>query len=292
MVANAPPADRTLSAPALNPHAPSSLSIPGLLRSLRQHRHLVASLVRREVVGRYRGSMLGLLWSFFNPLLMLAVYTFVFSIVFKARWHGSATESRGEFALVLFAGLMMFNFFAECVNRAPTLILANVNYVKKVVFPLEVLPVVVLGSAGFHLAVSLLVWLGFYVILFGAPHWTLLQLPLAILPLVLLILGISWLLAALGVYLRDVAQVVGVATSVLLFLSPIFYPVSALPPALGAAVAWSPLTFAVEQSRQVMIWGTGLDWASWGGHVAVAALVAWLGYAGFQKARKGFADVL
>lgn len=276
----------------MNPHAPSSLSIPGLCRSLRQHRHLLASLVRREVVGRYRGSMLGLLWSFFNPLLMLAVYTFVFSIVFKARWHGSANEPRGEFALVLFAGLMMFNFFAECVNRAPTLILTNVNYVKKVVFPLEVLPVVMLGSAGFHLAVSLIVWLAFYVTLFGAPHWTLVQLPLAILPLVLLTLGICWLLAALGVFLRDVAQVVGVATSVLLFLSPIFYPVSALPGPLRALVALSPLTFAVEQSRQVMIWGTSLDWAAWGAHVVGSALAAWLGYACFQKGRKGFADVL
>lgn len=236
--------------------------------------------------------MLGLLWSFFNPVLMLTVYTFVFSIVFKARWTGSATESRGEFALALFSGLMMFNFFAECVNRAPTLILSNANYVKKVVFPLEVLPVVMLGSAGFHLAVSLLVWLGFYGVLFGAPHWTFLQLPLAVLPLVLLTLGVSWMLAAVGVYLRDVAQVVGVTTSVLMFLSPIFYPLTALPPALRGLVAWSPLAFAVEQSRQVMIWGTGLDWRSWSIHAGSAALVAWLGYAWFQKVRRGFADVL
>lgn len=275
----------------MNPHAPPSLSFTALLRSLRQHRGLVATLIRREVMGRYRGSLLGLLWSFFNPVLMLAVYTFVFSIVFKARWAGGS-DSRGEFALVLFSGLMMFNFFAECVNRAPTLILTNVNYVKKVVFPLEVLPVVMLGSAGFHLAASLLVWLAFYLILFGAPPATIVQLPLAIAPLVLLTLGISWLLAALGVYLRDVAQVVGVATSVLLFLSPIFYPITALPETLRPLVGLSPLSFAVEQSRDVMIWGRGLDWSAWAVQVAQAAVLAWLGYACFQRVRKGFADVL
>lgn len=242
-------------------------------------------------MGRYRGSLLGLLWSFFNPVLMLGVYTFVFSTVFKGRWPGGS-ESKGEFALVLFSGLMMFNFFAECVNRAPTLILNNVNYVKKVVFPLEVLPVVMLGSAAFHLGASLVVWLIFYLTVFGVPPATFFQLPLAMLPLVLLTLGISWLLAALGVYLRDVAQVVGVVTSVLLFLSPIFYPIIALPAALRPIVGLSPLSFAVEQSRNVMIWGKDLEWGAWGIHVTQAALVAWLGYACFQKVRKGFADVL
>ena len=275
----------------MNPHATPSLSPGGLIRSLRLHRHLVSTLVLREVVGRYKGSVLGLFWSFFNPVLMLAVYTVVFSTVFQARGAGG-TGSKTEFALVLFSGLMMFNFFSECVNRAPGLILTNANYVKKVVFPLEVLPVVMLGSAGFHLLVSLAVWLVFYFIVSGVPHWTLVQLPLAILPLALLTLGASWLLASLGVYLRDVAQVVGVATAVLMFLSPIFYPVSALPAGFRTVVELSPLTFAVEQSRNVMIWGHGLEWGRWALHTAQGALVAWLGYVCFQKVRKGFADVL
>jgi lipopolysaccharide transport system permease protein len=116
-----------------------------IARSLWRNRSLVRSLVQREVVGRYRGSFLGILWSFFNPVFMLLVYTFVFSVVFKARW-GTASDSKTEFALVLFAGLLVFNVFAECFNRAPTLILSNVNYVKKVVFPLEILPWVTLGS--------------------------------------------------------------------------------------------------------------------------------------------------
>ena len=275
----------------MNPHAPPSLSFFSLARSLRVHRHLVLSLIKREVVGRYRGSALGLLWSFFNPVLMLAVYTVVFSTVFKARWAGG-TGSKAEFALVLFSGLMMFNFFSECVNRAPSVVLANANYVKKVVFPLEVLPVVMLGSAAFHLAVSLIVWLAFYCLVYGWPHWTLVQLPLAVLPLALLTLGASWALAALGVFLRDVAQVVGVVTSVLMFLSPIFYPLTALPQSVRWLVELSPLSFAVEQSRSVMMWGHSLDWGPWALYTAASLLVTWLGYACFQKVRRGFADVL
>ena len=171
---------------------------------------------------------MGLLWSFFNPVLMLAVYTFVFSVVFKARWAGGS-DSKTEFALVLFAGLLVFNLFAECVNRAPGLILSNVNYVKKVIFPLEILPVVALGSAGFHFLISLVVWSIFYLLFFGIPPATILLLPLILIPLVLITLGISWLLASLGVYLRDVSQIIGVVTTVLMFLSPIFYPIVALP---------------------------------------------------------------
>lgn len=258
-----------------------------------RHRSLISQLVRREVAGRYRGSALGLLWSFFNPVLMLAVYTFVFSVVFRARWgQDQGHESRAEFALILFAGLMVFNFFAESINRAPLLVVGNANYVTKVVFPLEVLPVVSMGAAGFHLLVSALVWLVFYLLFVGMPHATLLLLPLALLPLVLLTAGFSWVLASLGTYLRDVAQVTAVATSVLLFLSPIFYPLSALPPHLQFAVQASPLTAAVEDCRSVLVWGHGLDWVGWAARTFFAALLAWLGFAWFQKTRKGFADVL
>lgn len=175
-----------------------------LFRTLRTHRDLVKGLVVREVVGRYRGSVMGLLWSFFNPILLLAVYTFVFSYVFKARWSGG-DGSKTEFALVLFAGLMVFNMFAECCNRAPTLVTGNVGYVKKVVFPLEILPIVSLGSSLF-LLVSFVVWSVFYMAFVGMPSATLMLMPLAVLPLVLMTLGFSWITAALGVYLRDVAQ--------------------------------------------------------------------------------------
>jgi lipopolysaccharide transport system permease protein len=275
----------------LNPHAARSISPFALLNSLKTHRSLIYNLAKREVVGRYRGSVMGLLWSFFNPVLMLTVYTFVFSVIFKARW-ASGSESKTEFALVLFAGLMVYNLFAECVNRSPGLILGNVNYVKKVVFPLEILPVVSMGSAAFHFLISLIVWLLFYLIFFGIPHPTILWLPIALIPFFMMILGLSWFLASMGVYLRDVAQIIGVMTTALLFLSPIFYPITALPEEYQLIMHLSPLTFIVEQTRDVMIWGKGLDWQAWSVYLLLASAIAWLGFAWFQKTRKGFADVL
>ncbi|MCX5875932.1 MAG: ABC transporter permease [Deltaproteobacteria bacterium] len=259
--------------------------------SLWHNRSLIWLLVVREVAGRYRGSILGILWSFFNPVFMLAVYTFVFSVVFKARW-GASDESRAEFALILFAGLLVFNLFVECINRAPMLILANINYVKKVVFPLEILPWVAFGAALFHALVSLAVWLLFSFWVFGVPQVTLLFFPLVLVPLGLLVMGLSWFLAALGVFLRDVVQLVGVMTTVLLFLTPIFYPVSAIPERYRLFLHLNPLTFIVEQSRDLLIFGSGLAWGRLGLLTAFAFLVAWLGFAWFQKTRKGFADVL
>ena len=275
----------------MNPHANRSTSVVELLRSVTANRSLIFNLAKREVVGRYRGSALGLLWSFFNPVLMLAVYTFVFSVVFKARWAGGS-DSKTEFALILFSGLLIFNLFSECINRAPGLILSNSNYVKKVIFPLEVLPIVALGSATFHFLVSLLVWLLFYLTFFGAPPATIMLLPVILIPFVLIILGLSWLLASLGVYLRDVSQVIGMVTTVLMFLSPIFYPIAALPEQYRPYMQISPLTFIVEQARDVMMWGKAMDWAGWGIWMGVSLFIAWLGFAWFQKTRKGFADVL
>ncbi|SDW93542.1 ABC transporter permease [Nitrosomonas communis] len=275
----------------MNPHAARSISPFVLLNTLKTNRGLIYNLIKREVIGRYRGSIMGLLWSFFNPVLMLTVYTFVFSVVFKARWVGG-TESKTEFALVLFAGLMLFNLFAECLNRAPNLILGNVNYVKKVVFPLEILPFVAMGSAAFHLLISLFVWLAFYLIFFGVPQATIVLLPVLLIPFFLMTLGLSWFLASLGVYLRDVSQIIGVMMTALMFLSPIFYPIAALPEEYHLFMQISPLTFTVEQARDVMIWGKGLDWGAWAMYMLLAAIIAWFGFAWFQKTRKGFADVL
>lgn len=268
-----------------------SISPKEMIASPWRNRSLILALTKREVVGRYRGSFLGIFWSFFNPLFMLAVFTFVFSVVFKARW-GGGSGSKTEFALVLFAGLIVFNLFAECINRAPGLILANVNYVKKVIFPLEILPWVALGSAMFHAIISLGVWLGAYVFFFGLPHVTALFLPLIFLPLALFIIGLSWILASLGVYLRDVSQFVGILTTVLMFLSPIFYPVTALPEAYRSFLLLNPLMPAIEQTRNVLFWGKFSDLGMLGGYFLVSSCIAWLGFAWFQKTRKGFADVL
>ncbi|MBF6617639.1 MAG: ABC transporter permease [Candidimonas sp.] len=262
-----------------------------MVASLWRNRSLIYALARREVVGRYRGSVMGILWSFFNPVLMLIVYTFVFSEVFQARW-GAGGGSKTEFALILFSGLIVFNLFAECFNRAPSLILANTNYVKKVIFPLEILPWVALGSALFHALISLIVWLLAYGILYGMPHLTVLWLPISCVPLLLFVMAITWALASLGVYLRDVSQFVNIMTTVLLFLSPIFYPITALPEKYRPALQLNPLTPAIEQIRGILFWGHSPDLLSTAGYGLVAALLAWLGFAWFQKTRKGFADVL
>lgn len=266
-----------------------------LVRCLWRNRSLARSLVIREVVGRYRGSFMGILWSFFNPVFMLLVYTFVFSVVFKAKWSGSSVvgnDSKTEFALVLFAGLIVFNLFAECFNRAPTLILANANYVKKVVFPLEILPWIALGSALFHSAISLSVWLAAYLIFMGLPQLTVLWLPFVVLPLLLFIMGLSWALAALGVYLRDVSQLTGMATTTLMFLSPIFYPTSALPEKYQKILYFNPITPVIEMVRDVLYWGRPPNLVMLALYTVTATAIAWLGFAWFQKTRKGFADVI
>lgn len=256
-----------------------------------RHRALIALLIQRDISERYRGSILGILWSFFLPLIMLGIYTFVFSVVFQARWS-TGSEAKTEFALVLFTGLLVFSFFAECFNRAPKLILSNTNYVKKVVFPLEVLPVTTLGSALFHLGVGLIVWLLFHLFLFGLPPLTALLFPLILVPLIALTLGVCWFLAGLGVYFQDISQVVSVLTTALLFLSPIFFPVESLPDAYQPIMQLNPLTPAVEMSRDVLIWGQVPCWPAWGLYTVVSAIIAALGFAWFQKTRKGFADVL
>lgn len=268
-----------------------SVSPLEIFASLWRNRALIRASTKREVLSRYRGSLMGILWSFFNPLFMLAVYTFVFGEVLKARWSAGG-DSKTEFALLLFAGLIVFNLFSECISRAPGLIISNVNYVKKVVFPLEILPWVVLASAVFHGAVSLGVWLLAYTIFFGVPHATVLYLPLIILPFSFFVMGVSWLLASLGVYLRDVSQFIGVLTSVLMFLSPIFYPATTLPETYRYWLYLNPLTPAIEQTRDVLFLGQSPDLSVLGAYWGGALVIAWLGFAWFQKTRKGFADVL
>lgn len=268
-----------------------SISPTTMLRSLVSNRQLILQMTKREVIGRYRGSMLGILWSFFNPVLMLSVYTFIFSVVFRARW-GGANESKADFAVVLFAGMIVFSLLAECINRSPTLIISNVNYVKKVVFPLEILPWVALGSTLFHSLISLGVWLVFYGAIHQSLQWTIVFLPLVLLPLIMFVMGVSWFLAALGVFLRDMAQTVNLVTTILMFLSPVFYSVASLPPEYRPLIYANPLSFVIEQARNVLIWGTMPDWPVLAIHTLVSALIFWLGFAWFQKTRKGFADVL
>lgn len=262
-----------------------------MVASFWRNRSLIRNLLYREVLGRYKGSILGIFWSLVNPIFMLAVYTFVFSVVFKARWHDGGS-SKTEFALILFAGLMIFNLFSECVSRAPGLILTNVNYVKKVVFPLEILPWVVMGGALFHFVVSLGVWIAAYFILFGIPHLQVMFLPIVILPLCLFVMGVSWGLSSLGVYLRDVGQIIGLVITLLMFLSPIFYPASALPEKYQALMLFNPLTPPVEIARGLLYFGQMPSLKGLIVYALVSIVFCVLGFAWFQRTRKGFADVL
>jgi lipopolysaccharide transport system permease protein len=276
----------------INPHAAHPTSLLALVKSLWRNRQLIVQMTKREVVGRYKGSVMGLAWSFFNPVFMLTVYTFVFSVIFKSRWGIGDEESKTQFAVVLFVGMIVHGLFAEVLNRAPSLILSNANYVKKVVFPLDTLPVIAMGAALFHSLISLGVLLTAFILFNGYLHWTAVFMPFVLLPLVILTLGLAWMLASLGVFLRDVGQTIGIITTVMMFLSPVFYPVSTLPEKFRAWIMLNPLTFIIEQAREVLIWGHLPDWLGLGIYTFAATVVAWLGYAWFQKTRKGFADVL
>ena len=276
----------------LNPHQAQPTSLVALIASVVKNRRLIYQMIKRDVVGRYKGSMFGLAWSFFNPILMLAIYTFVFSVVFTVKWGGGAAENKAEFALILFAGMVVFALFSEVINRSPTIIVGNANYVKKVVFPLELLPIISMGSAIFHAFVSLLILLSAFILVNGYLPWTIVYLPLIFAPLVALTLGFSWFLASIGVYIRDIGQTVGLITTMLMFVSPIFYPLSSLSEELRSWVSLSPVSFIIEQVRTVLIFSMQPNWFGLVLYTFIAIIIMWLGFAWFQKTRKGFADVL
>ena len=285
ILSSAPPTARSAhSSSAATPFA-------GLVSAWR-HRDLVRQLVKREVLGRYRGSMLGVGWSLIHPIIMLAIYTFVFSYVFRTRWEGGVGDSKLEFAMVLFCGMIVFNIFAETFARSPTLILAQPSFVKKIVFPLEVLPVVTMLAALFHAAINFVVLLALVTAVTGAPPATLVLAPIVLLPYVLFCLGVAWLVSALGVYLRDIGQVVQVLVTALMFLSPLFYPVSALPEALRPLFLLNPVAYPIEEARRVVLFGQLPDVGALGVYTGFGLVSMWLGFVAFQRIRRGFADVI
>lgn len=275
-----------------NPHQSHPSTPMAMFRSLWRNRQLIIQMTRRDIDSRYRGSMVGLAWSFINPILMLLVYTFVFSVIFKARWNVGGDESKTDFAIILFAGMIVFNLFPEIINRAPGLITSNVNYVKKVVFPLEVLPWVVLGSALFHGMISLFVLLLIQFILKFSVPWTSIFLPLVLLPLIFTGVGFAWLLAALGVFVRDIGQITGIFITILMFMSAVFYPLSALPEKYQIWLKLNPLVLIITESRKSLVFSELPDAASLGIALFVSLVIAFAGFWWFQKLRKGFADVI
>ena len=276
--------------------ASTGSSQDGLLyRGLRQswlQRQLFLKLLRRDFAERYRGSYLGVLWSLLLPLLSLLVFTFFFGVIFQLRWTGGSGSSLGELALILFVGMALYNFLGECFSRAPGLILAHQNYVKNVVFPLEILPVVMVASALLTLTVTLLVILALQAMTGQGLTWTALLLPIVVTPLVLFVLGLSWFLAALGVYIRDIQQLVVPLVQLMMFLSPVFYPVSALPESIRPWLQLNPLALVIEQTRGIILFGQSLDWTAYLRCLGTGALTALLGVYWFARRRKGFAEVL
>lgn len=263
-----------------------------MFANLWQYRELIGQFTKRNVFARYKGSYLGLIWSFITPLAILLVYTFVFSVVFRARWEGAVTDSHAEFALALFAGLIAFNIFSESSLAAPTLIVNNPNYVKRVVFPLEILPVSTLAAAVIHSFFSLVILLTGILIVLGTVPWTLIFLPLIYLPLLFLCLGLSWFLSSLGVFIRDVGHLLGVIVQMLFFLTPIFYPISAVPPSFRIFIYINPLSFIVNHFRRVTLFGQQPDWGEYLLITIAAFGMSLLGYVWFMKSKKTFADVV
>lgn len=253
-----------------------------------QHRYLLGQLIKRDVLLRYRGAMFGVAWIFLSPLFMLAIFAYVFGQIFQARWPQQ--DSGLPFWLMLFAGLIVFNIFAETVSRAPGAVRGYPNFVKKIIFPVHILPVVPLGAALVH---------GFfnYLILLVALIWVgdlrvqVFLFPLLMLPALLLAMGLSWFLAAWGVFIKDMTQIVPMFVQMLMFLSPVFYPVSAVPAALLPLYLVNPLGYVIETTRAVVT-GQPIAWGAWCITLMMCLLGAMLGYAFFQHSREEFADAL
>lgn len=262
-----------------------------LLATLWSRRDLAIQLAKRDVIGRYRGSLFGMAWSLFNPLLMLAVYTLFFTQVFQARW-GAQAGGKAVFATALFVGLIVHGIVAESASRSAAVLTSNPNFVKKIVFPLEVLPWVTVLAAIFHGLLSVLVLLASVVVFSGGLRWSVCVWPLMLLPIALLCAGMAWLLAAAAVYFRDVSQIVGVLITVLLFTSPVFFPVEGLSPGFARIIALNPLTYLIEQSRELLLWGGAMDWIRYSRYTALVLAFAWIAHALFGRAKRGFADVL
>lgn len=255
-------------------------------------RTLLWQFARRDVLGRYRGSLLGIAWSFLTPVMMLGVYSFVFVGVFRASWPGATKGGGVEFALQAFAGLLVFNLFAEVVGKATNLVVEQPNLVKKVIFPVELLPWVTVLSGLFHLAISVITLLVVVVGVRGGVPWSALALPLVVLPFVPLLLGLGWFLSALGVYVRDAGPIITMLVSLIMFMSPVFYSVRSLADEWQFWMHLNPLTLIIEQVRTVLLLGQWPDWAALGVYGAMACGVAVLGGLFFQLTRRGFADVL
>lgn len=266
-------------------------SILELGKSIVHNKNLIWSLAKRNVVGKYKGSFFGLFWSFLNPLILLSIYTFAFSVVFKAKW-GMEDEGHFDFALILFASLTIFNVFSETISGAPTVILGNPNFVKKVVFPLEILPIVNFVTAIIHFSLSLSIFFLFFFTFRLYIPWTIIFLPVVLIPLSLISIGLSYFLAAVGVYVRDIGFFIGHFLQIMLFTSPVFYSLDRIPPSIRKIVFLNPVAYILENARYVLVFGKIPSWKVLTVYSCLGLLTLVIGFYVFQKLRKGFADVI
>lgn len=276
----------------MNPHALHPASPKALLLTLWHQRSLIKALTKREIEGRYKGSLFGIFWSVLTPLMMVSVFTFVFGEIFQSKWAGAKSANHLDFAAALFSGLLVYNLFAECIAKAPNLITANPNYVKKIVFPLQVLSIVAVLAALFHFLVAYAVVI--VLVLFSG--WeltaTVFFTPVIILPFLMLVMGLTWLISALGVYLRDIGQIISPLLTAMMFLSPVFYPLSSVSPKLQWVYHLNPITFVVEDLRAALLHNQGPNWREWLAYSLVSAAIMSIGFLFFQRTRKGFSDVI
>jgi len=263
-----------------------------MFSSLLNNKYLFLQMLKRDIQKRYRGSQLGFLWAFFYPVLMLLVYSFVFGMVMDVKW-GVAGQDNIDFGLILFAGLLCHGLMAEVVIGSVASITSNSQYVKKVVFPLEIIGLVGLANAVFHMFLGMIILLTIFIMRGNSLEWTILLAPVVLFPFVVFLLGLSWLLSVLGVYIRDLGQVVGVMMTVLMFLCSIVFPFDRLPVELQPFVLWlNPLTIIVEELRAVVLFGQLPNWELLGLYSIGAFAMLFAGTWLFSRTRDGFADVI
>lgn len=261
------------------------------IADLWQHRELLWQFTVRNVELRHRGSHLGLVWSLLNPLLMLGLYVLVFGYIFGGTFGIIPNETRVDYALGIFLGLTLFHFFAEVLGLAPTLIIGNPNFVKKVVFPLEILPASSVFGALFHLMISLaLVFLSLLLFSQHIPA-SILWLPVIMVPLILIGLGVSWFISALGVFFRDISQVIQFISMALLWASGVFFSAQKYP-AAWAYLRYNPLLLAIDLSRDAALWARPLNFHHLIYLYASGLLTCYLGHLAFKRMKPAFADVI
>jgi lipopolysaccharide transport system permease protein len=251
---------------------------------------MVLALLQRDIAARYRGTLLGFLWPVVNPLILLAIFSFFYSVVLGARWPGA--QAAPDYALMLYAGIIVHGLFADCVTRAPQLVVDHPTYVKRVIFPLEALGVVVVGAALFQAAINIAILFAFTFWQRGHIPLTVLWIPLVIAPYALVLLGLAWFLASLGAYFRDLQHATPLLVLAAMFLSPIFYPISAIPENLRPFLEWNPLTTIIEQLRAVALLGRQPDLAALGLYGVAGLVVAGAGLLWFRRTRSGFAELV